>query len=208
MTDAKQNAPHSAHGCSDMGAEKLQQFVEYGLSPRAAEAAISIDETMGVMRRSIARRTLLQQAVTEMKLDVDLAHLMVINTICTARADGEVTVGLVAERMDIDPSRASRLTADVVEKGLARRVASQADARRICLELTPRAQAYQEAIHAYKALMFAEALQSWDEDDLVEMARLFARFSHWAMDSGLAPKNADRLAPIIARLREAETKAD
>ncbi|UJQ93291.1 MarR family winged helix-turn-helix transcriptional regulator [Mariluticola halotolerans] len=208
MIKTKQNAPDPTRDNASAGAEKLQQFVAYGMSPRAAEAAISLDETLATMRRSIARRTLVQQAVNELGLDVDVAHLMVIHTISAAGSEGEVTVGLVAERMDIDPSRASRLTADVVEKGLARRVASQADARRICLELTPRGKAYQEAVYTYKAILFTEALKSWDEDELVELARLFARFSQWVVEGEPTPKKSERVAQIKARLREAETRPD
>src|SRR5690606_40601178 len=42
----------------------------------------------------------------------------------------ETMVATVAERLGIDPSRASRLVSEMVEAGYARRAVSQADARR------------------------------------------------------------------------------
>jgi DNA-binding MarR family transcriptional regulator len=111
-------------------------------------------------------------------LPVDLTDMDIISAIESGPGpDGEITVGLVAERLGIDPSRASRIVADAVDKGVIRRVASQADARRIGLELTDLGRQYTEAIRHYKWTAFAEALGAWPEEDLVTFARLFQKFS-------------------------------
>jgi DNA-binding MarR family transcriptional regulator len=94
-----------------------------------------------------------------------------------------VTVGTVAERLNVDPSRASRIVADAVEAGVVRRVASQTDARRICLELTDAGRLHALAVRKYKWRRFADALGDWPEDELVEFARLFSKFSGWVADA-------------------------
>ncbi|WP_408907435.1 MarR family transcriptional regulator [Streptomyces albidoflavus] len=45
-----------------------------------------------------------------------------------------MTVGFFADRLAVDPSRASRIVAEAVKSGFVRRVASQEDGRRSCLD--------------------------------------------------------------------------
>jgi DNA-binding MarR family transcriptional regulator len=152
------------------------------------------------MRREFGRIVLAQVAP-----DLDVAHMDVIAAI-GHRADGgpeEVTVGLIAERLGIDPSRASRVSADVVDRGFARRVASQQDARRICLELTPKGQRFVSAIRQNKMALFASALGQWQESELIVFANLLDRFSNWATDPGLLAESA---AQVRAALDEPETR--
>ncbi|WP_407807920.1 MarR family winged helix-turn-helix transcriptional regulator, partial [Staphylococcus aureus] len=48
-----------------------------------------------------------------------------------------MTVGAIAEGMRIDPSRGSRVVADMVGRGLLKRGVSQEDGRRSIVEITP-----------------------------------------------------------------------
>lgn len=182
----------------------LAQLMQNGLTPRAAEAAIAIEDVMARIRRGMARREMARGAIADLGLDLDVPHLEVVQALGTRRAAGgeEVTVGTIAERMGIDPSRASRIVADVVDRGLALRVASQSDARRICLKLTDLGRAVRAAIQEYKALIFAEALRDWPEEELVLFARLFARFGDWVGDSRAhSAETAKRFAPLAERLK-------
>jgi DNA-binding MarR family transcriptional regulator len=122
--------------------------------------------------------------VARLDPELDMSHLDAIAAISgfaiepAARA-AEVTVGFIAEQLSIDPSRASRLVAEIVERGYARRVASQADSRRICLELTDKGETFVDSFRQLKWQAFAQSLGRWSEADLVSFAALLDRFSGW-----------------------------
>lgn len=158
----------------------------HGLDTEAAEAVAAIDAILHRLRRSMQRRDFGRSLLATLAVDLEVAHLDVISAI-GFDPDGktpvnEVTVGTIAERLAIDPSRASRLVAEVVERGFAQRVASQADARRICLELTDKGRRFTQAIREAKWRMFSHSLAGWPGDDLVKFAQLLDRFSGWHAD--------------------------
>jgi DNA-binding MarR family transcriptional regulator len=190
--------------CQTRGDQDMVELaLARGLSPAAAEAVASIDAVMHKVRRSIQRRDFGRQVMAKLDPSLEVAHLDAIsaiahNPVWTAEGQaGEVTVGLIAERLGIDPSRASRVVADVVERGYARRVASQLDARRICLELTGKGQRFVEAVRRNKLEIFARALGKWNENELVVFAALLDRFSNWATDDDGAAGSADTVRQIL-----------
>lgn len=164
---------------------QLAIFEREGLSHTAAQAIADIDMTMQRIRRGISKREFAAALVATLGGDVELQHLDAMSAIVNwgnHSTETEVTVGLVAERLGIDPSRASRLVAEVVDKGFARRVASQGDARRICLELTEAGCAFTEKFRERKWRMLARAMSTWDEEEIIVFGRLLERFSHWGKD--------------------------
>jgi DNA-binding MarR family transcriptional regulator len=168
---------------------QLDIFEKAGISPAAARAIADIDVTMRRVRRNVTRRELTSAIVASIDPELEISHLDVLEAINNWRCAEpvpEVTVGLVAERLNLDPSRASRLVGEVVDKGLARRVASQADARRTCLEPTDAGRHFAEEFRERKWRMLSAALASWSEKDIVTFARLFERFSHWTHDGRAA----------------------
>ena len=187
--------------------EMVELAMQSGLSESAAEAVASIDAVMHKVRRSIQRRDFGRQVMAQIDPALDVGHLDAISAIAHKPVWGdqpeeEVTVGLVAERLGIDPSRASRITADVVERGYARRVASQQDARRICLELTDKGVNFVEAVRRNKVQIFARALAQWNEHELMVFAALFERFSNWSTDDGGITRSAENIRRLFA---ESET---
>lgn len=181
-----------------------------GLTPAAAEAVASIDAVMHKVRRAIQRREFGRQLMARLDPTLEVAHLDTISAIAHKGDEPaqEVTVGLIAERLGIDPSRASRVVADVVDRGLAKRVASQLDARRICLELTAKGQRFVDSVRRNKLEIFAQALGQWNERELVVFAALFDRFSNWATAERSAERSAEQSAEKIRRiLEESEVKA-
>ena len=191
--------------CQTRGDREMVELAEQsGLSTNAAEAVATIDAVMHKVRRSIQRREFGRQVMAQMDPSLDVSHLDAISAIAHKGEEiAEVTVGLVAERLGIDPSRASRVTSDLVERGYALRVASQQDARRICLELTEKGANFVEAIRRNKVQLFTRALAQWNEHELMVFAALFERFSNWATDENGAARSAENIRRL---LDEAESK--
>jgi DNA-binding MarR family transcriptional regulator len=197
--------------CATRGEREIVDLArETGLSDNAAEAVASIDAVMHKVRRSIQRREFGRQVMAQMDPSLDVSHLDAISAIGHKGEDvGEVTVGLVAERLAIDPSRASRVTSDLVERGYLKRVASQQDARRICLELTKKGQNFLEAVRRNKVHIFTRALSQWTEQELVVFAALFERFSNWSTDDNGIARSAENIRRLFTEAEhEAEDVAD
>ena len=131
------------------------------------------------IRRSQTRRTLGRLATRDVGQNVDLAQLDVVFAVDEgpARPGEELTVGLVAERLGIDPSRASRMVAGAIRAGWLRRVASQADGRRIHLELTEAGREVAQAAHRSRQTLYDRLMHDWSERDRRELARLLTKFT-------------------------------
>lgn len=182
-------APSTTADQQCLGNPRIRDLaIEGGLGTAAAEAVATIDEVMGRIRRNLLKREFGRRVLVHLGVDLDVAHLDVLASIHHADSGAAeaapITVGLVAERLGIDPSRASRLCAELVDKGYARRIASQADARRIGLGLTRVGIKLIDAVHETKWRAFSKSMQSWTEEDLVVFSRLLDRFSTW-IDDGL-----------------------
>lgn len=178
----------TASQCAARGDDRLRQLArDHGFGEDAAESVATIDAVMGRIRRSMSRRDFGRRIIERMGAPIDVQHMDVLGAIALVEVDAaaieEVTVGLVAERIGVDPSRASRLVGEVVDFGYARRVASQSDSRRICLELTAKGRNFIEAVRETKLKLFADALGAWQEDELIVFARLLDRFSSWTTDA-------------------------
>lgn len=200
-TTAKEPPDQLPHVCATRGDQEMVDLaLASGLSSGAAEALASIDAVMHRIRRSIQRRDFGRRLMAEVDPTLDVSHLDTVSAIAHKGDEPlqEVTVGLIAERLGIDPSRASRVVADVVERGYARRVASQLDARRICLELTSRGKRFVEAVRVNKLQIFAGSLMTWDESELIMFAGLLDRFSNWATDDGGVERSAQNIRRMLA----------
>lgn len=122
-------------------------------------------------------------------------------------ASVETMVATVATRLHIDPSRASRLVSVVIGKGLAQRAASQQDARRTVLVLTPRGQAIVDAVRRFKFLVMGEFLSGWTEEERRTFVPLLERFVAWTDEAaGVGPERFEaQVAEIAALLKSAGT---
>ncbi|ODA93669.1 MarR family transcriptional regulator [Mesorhizobium sp. SEMIA 3007] len=192
------SAPSQMHGDQDLADLARSN----GLSEAAAEAVAAIDAVLNKVRRSIQRRDFGRLILARIDPSLEVSHLDVIIAIAHNPAVGDapqdqVTVGNIAERLGIDPSRASRISADLVERGYALRVASQLDARRICLRLTARSERLVTAVRQTKWRIFAESLAQWDEQELVTFAHLLERFAGLATDDASMRRSADAVKQIM-----------
>lgn len=155
-----------------------------GIDAQTAEAVMDIDGVMQKWRRRAMRRELGHRALIDLKVGIDLAQFDVLAAIEGPEPEfgevqGETMVATVAERLLIDPSRASRLVSEMVEQGFARRAVSQADARRTIIELTERGWAVVKAVRAYKFLIMGDFLGEWDKAELAVFVPMLKRFGSW-----------------------------
>jgi DNA-binding MarR family transcriptional regulator len=127
----------------------------------------------------MTRRTLARLATRETGEAIDPGLTDVLDAVAEGPddQDHEVSVGLVAARLGIDPSRASRQVAAAIKAGYLRRVASQADGRRIHLELTELAENIAEAAHHSRQQLYAELMRDWSAEDRATFAGLLGRFT-------------------------------
>jgi len=71
---------------------------------------------------------------------------------------------MVAEHLGVDPSRASRMVADAVRGGYVRRVASQVDGRRMCLELTGAGGNLLKNNQSLPKALFSRVMAGWSRE--------------------------------------------
>jgi DNA-binding MarR family transcriptional regulator len=163
--------------------ERNALLLRAGIDPELAAAVMEIDGLMQKWRRRAMRREIGQGALKHLSIDLDLPQFDVIAAIGAPQdgdeGKGEVMVATVAERLNIDPSRASRLVSEVVDKGYARRAVSQADARRTIIELTERGADVLGAVNVYKSLVMGDFLAGWDPQEISTFIPLLQRFSSW-----------------------------
>ncbi|GLR57958.1 MarR family winged helix-turn-helix transcriptional regulator [Rhizobium indigoferae] len=135
-----------------------------------------IGRSMARMRLMTGRRLIGRLAIQNAAPGLELSHLDVLDAVRRAQPAGEVTVGLIAEMLRIDPSRASRVVADMVGRNVLRREASQADARRIVVVMTEVGQDLLAEIVAQKLAIISEIVSDWPQEDVERFAALFERF--------------------------------
>ncbi len=155
-----------------------------GIDGATADAVIDIDSMLQQWRRRAMKRELGQRALVDLRIGIDLPQYDVLAAIDGPAPEfggegGETMVATVAERLNIDPSRASRLVSEMVEKGFARRAVSQADARRTIIELTPKGTAVVANVRAYKYLLVGDFLSVWTKEELATFVPLLKQFSTW-----------------------------
>ncbi|OBZ94465.1 MarR family transcriptional regulator [Pararhizobium polonicum] len=156
----------------------------------------SISQSMGRWRLLVGRRVLARLAIENVAPGLEITHLDVLDAVWRAEPEGEVTVGTIAEFMRIDPSRASRIVADMVARGALRREASQADARRIIVVMTDLGNTLMREVKAVKREVIGSILADWPEDDVTAFAGLFDRFvtSFERVHQAREKENAERRA--------------
>ena len=185
-------------------------FSRTGQNPDLAEALMRIDAVFQNWRRRMHKRELGHRALKALDLDIDLAQLDVLFAIAAPQhefednAADETMVSTVAERLGIDPSRASRVVAEMVTAGYARRAVSQRDARRTILELTQAGQAVVDAVRGYKWLVLGDYFAEWPRSDLDAFVPLLERYSNWMAHS---QSSETRFAAEIDAMAEAIKRA-
>jgi DNA-binding MarR family transcriptional regulator len=149
------------------------------------DAVAQVERALVAIRRSQQRRPVggpalagIDEALGE---PLSLGVLGVLDAVQDVPAegdgDGEVTVGLVAERLGLDPSRASRLVAEAVDRQLLQRLPSPHDGRRTRLELTESGEEVFARVQAVRRAYVAERMADWSPHERRTFARLLHRFT-------------------------------
>lgn len=186
-----------------------------GIAEATVEAVVGIDALLQNWRRRTMKRELGNRALVDLKIGIDLAQLDVLFAIEAPvdefgeMASGETMVASVAERLAIDPSRASRVVSEMVEAGYARRAVSQADARRTIIELTETGRAVVEAVRAYKFLIMGNYLSGWSAEELATFMPLLRKFGHWSEHTDpAAAKFADDIAVLARKIENSRKQVE
>ena len=142
----------------------------------AADTIARIGSAMARMRLMIGRRFIGNLVISRVGGSMELSHLDVVGTVRRLQASQEATVGAIAEELRVDPSRSSRIVADLVRQGLLKRDVSQEDARRTIVVITPVGQELLKKADEVKRETIREILADWPAEDVERFAELYDRF--------------------------------
>lgn len=140
---------------------------------RVAEPDELLD-AVGVAFSRLRRRTAQPDAGSAGPSKKDLTRNLVINLV--DEAEGELTVGGVADKLGVDPSVASRMVSDCIKAGYVERRASQADGRRTVLALTRDGVGLRDAFRRQQRLAFEAITSDWPPHERHEFARLLIKY--------------------------------
>lgn len=128
--------------------------------------------------RIVSRQPMGQIVLGSTQHAVEVSRILVVQAVEAGpeEPDGEVAVRVVARRLGIDPSTASRLIADTIQAGYLSRRGSPSDARRVSLLLTEAGQALSRGAQRYQRAVFEQATHGWPDPERLGFARLLPIF--------------------------------
>lgn len=153
-----------------------------GFSPEAIDALLRFDVANFHWRRLYEKGEFNNKMMAGLEDPLDPAMLQGLIAIARLSAGvgllrpEEPTIGRVAELMEIDPSRASRIVAELVAKEFAMRRASQTDARKSVIDLTPKGGKYLSDFMTSKWRLLVQIFDGWSEADISQFSSLFQRY--------------------------------
>jgi len=150
----------------------IQEMTTCETMPR--DEVLHISHVMTRMRLMIGRRIIGRMAISKLAPGLELSHIDVLDIV--NRASQPATVGAIADAMRLDPSRGSRVVAEMVGRGLLKREVSQEDARRSVVVITPLGDSILEEMRSAKMGIIRDVVSDWPEQDVADFARLFDRF--------------------------------
>jgi DNA-binding MarR family transcriptional regulator len=136
---------------------------------------------------------------------LQVSNLMVVHAVAALSAAGqdagadsgagvpEVTVGAVAERLEIDPSTASRLVGHAIDAGLVSRRPSPVDARRANLGLTEAGLRVKQVADRSRRAYLDQLMSGWTAEERTEFARLLTRFAEAAARTPVDEHGVDKI---------------
>lgn len=153
-----------------------------GFSPEARDALLDLEQAFYQWHRQVQKGELTGRLLAASGLDLEpalfhgLTAIVRIETGVGRAGPAQATVGLVAEEMAIDPSRASRIVTELIKRDYVARAAAQEDGRKSVLQLTAKAEAAFAQIRDLKWQRLVEVFSGWSDEDIRDFARLFGRY--------------------------------
>lgn len=140
--------------------------------PRAADLLDAVGPAFSRLRRAQALN------VEKQVSRKDITRTLVLNIVQDGPDEEgqEITVGVVGERLAVDPSVASRMVSDCISAGYLIRAASQRDGRRTILQLTPEGHETLARFRSHQRAAFERITQDWPEEERLEFARLLIKY--------------------------------
>ncbi|WP_063763609.1 MarR family winged helix-turn-helix transcriptional regulator [Streptomyces sp. NRRL S-646] len=119
----------------------------------------------------------------------DMTRTLVLNIVEEGpEEDGqEITVGVVAERLAVDPSVASRMVTDCISAGYLVRAASQQDGRRTILQMTGEGMDMLAAFRRHQRAAFEFITRDWPGEERLQFARLLIKYVDSVAEARHAP---------------------
>jgi DNA-binding MarR family transcriptional regulator len=124
------------------------------------------------LRRMFQRKELAALWAGDPKLDY--TELRLLDAVRIAQP---TTVGEIAQRLGLDPSRASRQVKSAIERGLLRRSVDARDGRKVVLEVTKAGAVLQQRGSELTRDRIATAVEGWSVAEREKFAGLFERFA-------------------------------
>lgn len=155
------------------------------------DSAERISKVMNRLRVLIGRRMISRVAIANVVPGAELSFIDVLTHVPLRPSDTDtgsdtgpnpgaqtqgITVGAVATAIRIDPSRASRLVSQMVDRGLLARVASPEDARSSLLVRTDLGERLHQEMRKIKMQLIHGSLDGWTDAEIETFAILFDRF--------------------------------
>lgn len=159
-----------------------ERLARVGMSEPASSALLDLDTELFFWHRMSAKGEVPGTILAELGLDLELSQFAALTAILRVESGiarerpQPPTIGLMAEEMAIDPSRASRIASELIQRGYLRREAVQEDGRKSVLALTEKAVAAFAAYRERKWDRMIEVFAGWSEEDLIRFSTLFGRY--------------------------------
>lgn len=176
----------------------VPEFLEdKGFSDEAVAALLDLDLALFQWRRSSEKGEFRGKVLDQLDETLEPALLQGLLSVAQiaaglgGREPTAPTIGMVAETMDVDPSRASRIVGALVERGFLERRSSQSDGRRSVLALTAKAKGFMHQFSVAKWRLWSGVFEGWESEEIEIFSRLFGRYvdgmaehmrSDWAAD--------------------------
>ncbi|GLW10848.1 hypothetical protein Misp01_59760 [Microtetraspora sp. NBRC 13810] len=162
------------------------------MDTRESTAGAAIDVAFFRLRRMWSRPLRPRRAGDPARA-VQMSNVMVVGAIYRLGLEcPEVTVGGVAEYMDVEPSTASRLVNDAIGAGFVEREVSRVDARRARLVLSDTGRRVLDAVTRYRRAHLDRLIADWDPAERQEFARLVTKFAEASAADPADPAELDR----------------
>jgi DNA-binding MarR family transcriptional regulator len=158
-----------------------------------SEIGVALFELRKVWATPGLMRKLREQTPGERPLQWSNLGVVIAVARLTPEMGGEVTVGAVAERLDIDPSTASRLVGHAIDAGFVSRRPSPVDGRRANLRLTETGSRVMDVADRFRRAYLADLMADWTPGERAEFARLLTRFTEAAARRPMDPSRIDQI---------------